>query len=58
MVRLVPDAGGGIKSVCVVGNSCGQVLQLLQGRLPCCAARAGVARLAGNVFAVAAMARL
>lgn len=39
MVRLVPDAGGGIKSVWVVGNFGGQVLQLLQGRL---CARAGV----------------
>jgi hypothetical protein len=34
MVRLVPDAGC-VNSVCVVGITCGQVLQLLQGRLTC-----------------------
>lgn len=35
MVRQVPDAGPGIKSVCVVGIFGGHVLQPLQGRLAC-----------------------
>jgi len=58
MVRLVPDAGGGIKSVCVVGNSVDRFCRFFRERLPCGPPAQGSARLARNLFAVPAMARL